>query len=779
MANRVQARRRHAAVSRRRMLGPLCALLGIGLLLGCLPFISNLDRRTSVDLLLKLRGEREAPDNIEIVGASLSGVRLIQERCETAQSGLCVKPEFQSCMELSQRFGSQLPRCYYRYLLDRVLQYQPALVAVDVAFSAHQSRDDPQRTETTAIAAMLATAGNVVVSERWRIERRAGVEMHRRERIDPLIERAALATVPFPIPKATGMVRDFWLFKDTMADAPTLPTVMAGAALAHRIDAFQAQLLTWSRQPPDSLRTAGVDAPLPMAKETLQSASLLPDASQAPSQSLSQSMKDKAIIAGLRALLHQAQAGMLPDGLRELAQTNAGLSRMIALMQEGREGSILNFYGTAGSISTVEASDLLVPRDEAKLASLTGKYVFVGFSSIYDPQHADSHTTVFSRADGVDLSGVEIAATATANLLTGTELTWVDLPIRTLTGLLLGALAITLLYFLSGLYGLAAILVVGSAYLGASITLLSRDYVAMPLVVPLGIILPSIALSALLLQFLLEKRQRSSLSQSLQRFVPNLFQGDFAGPDFLHKAQTNIRGVLMAVDGENYTNFSEQMTTDELRDYMNWFFSEILAIVEKYDGTVTDIKADSLMCIWPDRSDGPRYEDAGKAAVEILKAVTASGAPKAPRILMPRLGLHHGDVGFGSIGGKSRLEFSLYGDAANTVSRIEALNKDFGTRILASGDMGLRMTSVASRYCGRYLLRGKADPTPIWHILGPNGQLNEIRLRELESYRSIEHPLLEGNLEALREALTTYRALFPDDKVALAIEQKLQDGEIV
>ncbi|NTU61189.1 MAG: CHASE2 domain-containing protein, partial [Caldiserica bacterium] len=82
---------------------------------------------------------------------------------------------------------------------------------------------------------------------------------------------------------------------------------------------------------------------------------------------------------------------------------------------------VLNFYGPPGSITTIPyhvAATDGAPDAGLNLPDLTGKVVFVGFSDLYDPGQPDRFYTVFTNADGVDLSGVEIAATAFGNLLT-------------------------------------------------------------------------------------------------------------------------------------------------------------------------------------------------------------------------------------------------------------------------------------------------------------------------------------------------------------------------
>jgi adenylate cyclase len=118
----------------------------------------------------------------------------------------------------------------------------------------------------------------------------------------------------------------------------------------------------------------------------------------------------------------------LGDRVREVLardQTQPALSAQeqrvitaLAGLYEGGDSRYLNFYGPPGSIpnipynAVIKGGSATVPSSDL---DFTGKVVFVGFSDLYDPGQPDRFYTVFTNDDGVDLSGVEIAATGFAN----------------------------------------------------------------------------------------------------------------------------------------------------------------------------------------------------------------------------------------------------------------------------------------------------------------------------------------------------------------------------
>ena len=96
------------------------------------------------------------------------------------------------------------------------------------------------------------------------------------------------------------------------------------------------------------------------------------------------------------------------------------LTALVALYA-GPDNYYINFYGPPGTIQTLPYESLLTEKENEaanEKGSLSDHMVFVGYSDLYDPDQPDRFYTSFTGKDGVDLSGVEIMATAYANLLT-------------------------------------------------------------------------------------------------------------------------------------------------------------------------------------------------------------------------------------------------------------------------------------------------------------------------------------------------------------------------
>ncbi|MGH8580715.1 MAG: CHASE2 domain-containing protein, partial [Gammaproteobacteria bacterium] len=143
----------------------------------------------------------------------------------------------------------------------------------------------------------------------------------------------------------------------------------------------------------------------------------------------------------------------------------------------------MNFYGPPRTIQTLPYYRLL--DGEKKRTDIAGKAVFIGFSESRQPEQMDAFYSVFSDSEGLDVSGVEIAATAFANILERRHLDTPPLATRFLLvgvwGLLLGILFM----LLPALSLIPLVAVLAPAYLAIACFLFNRDGTWLPLVTPL------------------------------------------------------------------------------------------------------------------------------------------------------------------------------------------------------------------------------------------------------------------------------------------------------
>jgi len=113
----------------------------------------------------------------------------------------------------------------------------------------------------------------------------------------------------------------------------------------------------------------------------------------------------------------------------------------------------------------------------------------------------------------------------------------------------------------------------------------------------------------------------------------------------------------------------------------------------------------------------------------------AAGAPRELGFGHTRLGVHTGDALVGNIGASRRMKYAALGDVVNATSRLEGLNKYFGTRICVSDEAVAASGEIDVRPLGDFLFVGKQRAVTVYELLTPGGRCEAWVARWLETYR--------------------------------------------
>jgi adenylate cyclase len=175
-----------------------------------------------------------------------------------------------------------------------------------------------------------------------------------------------------------------------------------------------------------------------------------------------------------------------------------------------------------------------------------------------------------------------------------------------------------------------------------------------------------------------------------------------------HVERGDVETVTAAVwfcDLRGFTALSERLPRREVIALLNRFFDATGGAVEDHGGEILKFMGDGLLAVFPVEGDAgvtcARALDAAAAAGRAVEALAAEGGPA----LRFGLALHLGEVEFGNVGTRHRLDFTVIGPAVNHASRLEALTKDLGEPVLASAAFA-RAAARPMRRLGSFALRG-------------------------------------------------------------------------
>jgi len=183
---------------------------------------------------------------------------------------------------------------------------------------------------------------------------------------------------------------------------------------------------------------------------------------------------------------------------------------------------------------------------------------------------------------------------------------------------------------------------------------------------------------------------------------------------------TEMKNVcVMFLDIRNFTAFSEKRSPEEVVDYLNVVFDTAIESVKRHHGIVNKFLGDGFMAIFgAPIAEGNPCADAIDASLEILaglKALVEAGKLAPTRV---GIGVHAGSAVVGSVGSATRKEYTVIGDVVNVASRLETLNKTFGSQLLVTEHVweasGKKLDHVVAR--DPLSVRGREETVRIFEL---------------------------------------------------------------
>ncbi len=187
-------------------------------------------------------------------------------------------------------------------------------------------------------------------------------------------------------------------------------------------------------------------------------------------------------------------------------------------------------------------------------------------------------------------------------------------------------------------------------------------------------------------------------------------------------AGETIRAALWFCDLQGFTRLSDTMPRDQLLALMHEYFECMVTTIDEHDGHVLKFMGDGMLAIFNKGDDGASCRAALEAADQAVERVAQVTARRqADRLPVTRfyLALHLGDVLYGNIGARNRLDFTVIGPAVNEVSRIEAMCRALDQDLIISAAFAAAARDSCDRLVslGRYVLRGVRQPQELFTLV--------------------------------------------------------------
>lgn len=382
-----------------------------------------------------------------------------------------------------------------------------------------------------------------------------------------------------------------------------------------------------------------------------------------------------------------------------------------------QEGELsVNYYGPGGSITTYSAVDIIKKRLPPN--ALQGKLAFVGFTEmgIYDVR-----PTPF---DSV-LPGVEIHATAAANTL---EQRFVihnssTILMERVTLLLLPlVLALLLVLSPSASVGFLAESGLSLLYLAVNYLLFSRYLLDLSILAPL-LALGLTTVGSEIYRSLVIDRKGRYMKKAFSNYVSaDLVAQIMKNPDSLKLGGEKREISILFSDIRGFTSLSEKMSPEDLVQVLNEYLNPMTLIVLEEKGTLDKYIGDAVMALYNAPLDVADH--AGRACrsalkmMEKLAELNKSFVARGIQTIDIGIGINTGDAVVGNMGAAMRFDYTAIGDNVNLASRLEGLNKMYGTHIIVSESTKLLAgNDLPFREIDLVAVKGKRQPVPIFELM--------------------------------------------------------------
>jgi len=184
---------------------------------------------------------------------------------------------------------------------------------------------------------------------------------------------------------------------------------------------------------------------------------------------------------------------------------------------------------------------------------------------------------------------------------------------------------------------------------------------------------------------------------------------------------TTVRAAILICDLRDFTSISDNWPRDDVIDLLNGYFDAMSEPIARHGGEILKFIGDGLLAIFP-LSHPQACANLLHAVAEARQAMVAlndknSETGRAP--LNYGIGIHVGDVMYGNIGSRTRLDFTVIGPAVNMASRLETLTKQLGRKVLVSSSFAeLVKNDFDLEHVGEHAVRGFNDPIELFAYHG-------------------------------------------------------------
>jgi len=247
-------------------------------------------------------------------------------------------------------------------------------------------------------------------------------------------------------------------------------------------------------------------------------------------------------------------------------------------------------------------------------------------------------------------------------------------------------------------------------------------------------------LTSYLLSYYKENKAKKFIKATLGKYVPEVVSKEILkNPEKFKLGGEKKEITMMFSDIRNFTSYSEKVDPKELVGFLNIYLKRMTGVIKRNQGTLDKYMGDAVICFFGAPLDVDHPYCACKAALETmseLKKLKDELNSDTFKSIDIGVGFNTDTVTVGNIGSEDLFDYTAIGDGMNLASRLEGLNKYYGTNILTSDTT---YNYVKDKFVFRELddvsVKGKDKSVKIYELLGETSdKINSMILRKAEKY---------------------------------------------
>ena len=377
---------------------------------------------------------------------------------------------------------------------------------------------------------------------------------------------------------------------------------------------------------------------------------------------------------------------------------------------------LINYMGPAKTFPHYSIHDIIkgkIPdeklRNKIVLVGVTAKAVYdvrvVPFSSVYP--------------------GVEIHASIVDNILHQNFLKYsslirfIDIIIIIAFGMIMSLIIVRL----RAVKGLIAALIIIAVFVAANIFMFSSYNVWLNIVYPV-LTMIVIYLGITVYRYIKEEQEKKKIRGAFQYYLTaSVINEMLKDPTKLKLGGDKKDLTVLFSDIRGFTTISEKLTPEELVRLLNEYLTAMTNIVFKYEGLLDKYMGDAIMAVFGAPLDQPDHPQracfTALGMLDELHRLQKKWQEEGRPAFNIGVGVNTGDMVVGNMGSEMRFDYTVMGDMVNLGSRLEGINKEYGSNIIISE---FTYNAVKETMCCRELdwvrVKGKKLPVKIYELLG-------------------------------------------------------------